>query len=194
MFNVRSPTKTSIIILFSSVPSLKQYVLLHIQNKRNDIIMEFKTDEGKTFTSNFDNAAINFIMNCRLISGSCAKRTMIPFPFTAEEIQTIDDIFYDEIKNEPTLLQHIKEYHEYSKNDSLEYSDELDGNIEEIKDLIYISLSLNWELCEELFGGTGEALILEDGSVSADTFGVFDDTVLFYFAYLAKIDYQDSES
>ena len=65
-------------------------------------------------------------------------------------------------------------------------SDELDESIDEIKDIVNSSLILNWELCEELFGGTGEALILEDGSVSADTMGIFEDTVLFYFAYLAK--------
>ena len=57
--------------------------------------MEFKTDEGKTFISNFDKAAIDFIMNCKLLSGSCAKRTMIPFPFTRDEIQTIDNIFHE---------------------------------------------------------------------------------------------------
>ena len=56
--------------------------------------MEFKTNQGKTFTSNFAKAAIDFIMNCRLLSGSCAKRTMIPFPFTADEIQTIENIFH----------------------------------------------------------------------------------------------------
>ena len=152
--------------------------------------MEFKTDKGKIFKSNFDQAAIDFIMKCRLLSGSCAKRTMIPFPFTTDEIQTIDNIFHDEIKDEPSLFQHIRDYHKYSitkkENPETECPDELDENIDEIKDLIYSSLSLNWELCEELFGGTGESLILEDGSVSADTFGVFDDTVLFYFAYLAK--------
>ena len=147
--------------------------------------MEFKTDEGKTFKSNFDQVATDFIMNCRLLSGSCAKRTMIPFPFTTDEIQTIDDVFQEEIANEPTLLQTIKDYHQVSITGT-DFSEELSENIDEIKDLIYSSLSLNWELCEELFGGTGEALILEDGSVSADTFGVFDDTFLFYFAYLAK--------
>ena len=147
--------------------------------------MEFKTDEGKTFISNFDKAAIDFIMNCKLLSGSCAKRTMIPFPFTSDEIQTIDNIFHEKIKNEPTLLQTIKDYHQVSIT-GIDCSEELAANIDGIKDLIYSSLSLNWELCEELFGGTGEALILEDGSVSADTFGVFDDTFLFYFAYLAK--------
>ena len=96
--------------------------------------MEFKTDEGKTFVSNFDDEAIDFIMNCRLISGSCAKRTMIPFPFTAEEIQEMTDLFNDEIKNDAALLQHIKGYYEYSQDESLEYSDELEENIEEIKD------------------------------------------------------------
>ena len=147
--------------------------------------MEFKTDEGKTFTSNFDEAAIDFIMNCKLLSGSCAKRTMIPFPFTADEIQTIENIFHEEIKDEPTLFQHIKDYHQHSITEEVT-SDELDESIDEIKDIVNSSLILNWELCEELFGGTGEALILEDGSVSADTMGIFEDTVLFYFAYLAK--------
>ena len=152
--------------------------------------MEFKTDEGKTFKSNFDQAATDFIMNCRLISGSGSNRTMIPFPFTSDEIQEIENIFHDELKKEPTLLQHIRDYHKYSiikkENPETEYPDELNENIEEIKDMFNRYLILNWELCEELFGNTGEALILEDGSVSAETMGIFEDTVLFYFAYLAK--------
>jgi hypothetical protein len=49
-------------------------------------------------------------------------------------------------------------------------------------------LILNWELCEELFGGTGEAFILEDGSVSTETMGVFEDT--FLFCILSKIGVQ----
>ena len=110
---------------------------------------------------------------------------MIPFPFTSDEIQTIDNIFHEEITNDPTLLQTVKDYHQVSIT-GIDCSEELAEDIDGIKDLIYSSLSLNWELCEELFGGTGESLILEDGSVSADTFGVFDDTFLFYFAYLAK--------
>ena len=152
--------------------------------------MEFKTDQGKTFTSNFDNDAIEFIMKCRLVSGSGTNRKMIPFPFTSDEIQEIENIFHDELKNESTLLQHIRDYHQYSitkkENPEIEYTDELIENIEEIKDMFNSYLILNWELCEELFGGTGEALILEDGSVSAETMGVFEDTVLFYFAYLVK--------
>ena len=147
--------------------------------------MEFKTNKGKFFKSNFDQKAIDFIMNCRLLSGSCAKRTMIPFPFNTDEIKKIENIFHDEIKNEPTLLQHIKYYHKHSISEEVN-SVELDESIEKIKDIINSNLILNWKLCEELFGGSGEALILEDGSVSADTLGVFEDTVLFYFAFLAK--------
>ena len=152
--------------------------------------MEFKTDHGKTFTSNFNNDATEFIMKCSLVSGSGTNRKMIPFPFTADEIQEIENIFHDELKNESTLLQHIRDYHQYSittqENPEIEYTDELVENIDEIKDMFNSYLILNWELCEELFGGTGEALILEDGSVSAETMGVFEDTVLFYFAYLVK--------
>ena len=152
--------------------------------------IEFKTNQGKTFTSNFDKASIDFIMKCRLVSGSGTNRKMIPFPFTTDEIQEIENIFHDELKNEPTLLQHIRDYHKYSitkkENPETEYPDELDENIEEIKDMFNSYLILNWELCEELFGNTGEDIILEDGSVSAETMGVFEDTVLFYFAYLAK--------
>ena len=41
--------------------------------------MEFKTDQGKTFTSNFDNDATEFIMKSRTEDSNSGK--IIPFPF-----------------------------------------------------------------------------------------------------------------
>ena len=37
--------------------------------------LKFKTDQGKTFVSNFDKAAIDFIMNSKLLSGSGTNRS-----------------------------------------------------------------------------------------------------------------------
>jgi hypothetical protein len=145
--------------------------------------MEFKTDQGKTFTSNFDHDATEFIMKSRTEDSNSGK--IVPFPFTSNEIDLIDGIFNNTIKDDSTFLQCIKDYHAHSaKGDSI--PDELDENIEEIKDLFNGELILNWELCEELFGGSGESIALEDESVWDDTISVFEDTGLFYFAYLAK--------
>ncbi|MAO71413.1 MAG: hypothetical protein CMD02_02755 [Flavobacteriales bacterium] len=147
--------------------------------------LKFKTDQGKTFVSNFDKAAIDFIMNSKLLSGSGTNRSMIPFPFTDNEIQEIEVFFYDNIKDNHTLIKQIKDYHQHSITGNFP-SDELYENIEKIKDIFNRYLILNWELCEELFGGTGEVINLEDESVNAETLGLFEDTVLFYFAYLSK--------
>lgn len=34
---------------------------------------------------------------------------IVPFPFTADEIQEIENIYHDDLKDDPTLLQHIKD-------------------------------------------------------------------------------------
>ena len=152
-------------------------------NNKNNITMEFKTDQGKTFTSNFDNDATEFIMKSRTEDSNSGK--IIPFPFTSDEIELIEEIYNHSIKDNSTFLQSAKDYHLHSsKGEGI--PDELDEEIEEIKDMFNSELILNWELCEELFGDTGEDLTLEDGSVSDNTLSVFEDTVLFYFAYLAK--------
>ena len=145
--------------------------------------MEFKTDQGKTFTSNFDHDATEFIMKSRTEDSNSGK--IVPFPFTSDEIELIEEIYNHCIKDNSTFLQSAKDYHLHSsKGEGI--PDELDEMIEEIKDMFNKELILNWELCEELFGNTGEDLTLEDGSVSDNTLSVFEDTILFYFAYLAK--------
>jgi hypothetical protein len=145
--------------------------------------MEFKTDQGKTFTSNFDNDATEFIMKSRTEDSNSGK--IIPYPFTSDEIEEIENIYDHFIKDNSTFLQSAKDYHLHSsKGEGI--PDELDEEIEEIKDIFNRNLILNWELCEELFGGSGESIALEDESVWDDTMSVFEDTVLFYFAYLAK--------
>lgn len=147
--------------------------------------IEFKTNQGKTFTSNFDNNATDFIMKSQNKNENGYYSKMVPFPFTSDEIQEIENFYHDDLKDDSTLLQCIKDYHVHrSKGEVI--SDELNENIEEIKDMFNRYLILNWELCEELFGGTGEVINLEDESVSTETLGLFEDTVLFYFAYLAK--------
>lgn len=145
--------------------------------------MEFKTNTGEIFTSNFDNDASEFIMNSRTEGSSRGK--IVPFPFDSDETQEIENIYNGEIKDNPTHLQSIKDYHSYNKKGEIT-PDELDENIEEIKNIFNGVLGLNWEVCEELFGDTGESFQLEDGSVCDETINVFEDTVLFYFAYLAK--------
>ena len=145
--------------------------------------MEFKTDQGKTFTSNFDNDATEFIMKSRTEDSNSGK--IIPYPFTSDEIEEIENIYDHFIKDNSTFLQSAKDYHLHSSKGE-EIPDELDEEIEEIKDIFNRNLILNWELCEELFGGSGESIALEDESVWDDTMSVFEDTVLFYFAYLAK--------
>ncbi len=162
--------------------------------------MQFKTKQGKGFASNFDKSAIDFIMQCKLVSGSGVNRNMIPYPFSIDEIKEIENIFYTEFKDDSVMIKYIRDYHLFSTrrlhDKAIDIADDVESAIaiDEIKDFFNREIMLNWDLCEELFGGTGETIHLEDGSadlamfdgsVYAETMAVFEDTILFYFAYLA---------